>query len=336
MLLSTIISVGLAATLHAAPVMLNGAGSTFAEPIYSKWSAEYQKIDKDAQINYQGIGSGAGIKQMLAGTVDFAGTDDPMSKEDSEKAKTKVLHIPIALGAVVASYNLENTDGLVLSGPVLAKIFNGSITKWNDKEIAALNAKLQLPATDIVVITRSDSSGTTAVFSDYLAKVSPEWTGKNGKTVNWFKGSLGGKGNAGVTGLIRQTPGAVGYVELTYALENKLPYASMQNRAGKVIAPSITSVSNAADKVLNEALKNEFKISLTDSPAKDAYPIASFTWLLVYDKMPASKGKTLVAFAKWTQSDEAQEFAKALNYSPIPKSLRLHVVKAINGVKLEK
>lgn len=320
---------------QANPTTLNGAGSTFAEPLYTKWFSIYQKTDKSNQFNYQGIGSGAGMKQLLAGTVDFAGSDDPMKEEDSAKAKAHVLHVPIALGAVVISYNLPLEKTLVLSGPVIAKIFNGTIKKWNDAEILKLNANAKLPNLDIAVATRADGSGTTAVFSEYLSKVSPEWVGKNGKTVDWFKGSIAAKGNAGVAGLIKQSPGTIGYIELVYAQENKLSFATLQNKAGKLIEASAKSVSAAAAHVKTEALAKEFKISITNSAEDTAYPISAFTWLLIFDKMPKEKGTAIVNFARWAMSADAQKSASEINYAPVPEEIRAEALKKLADVKFE-
>lgn len=323
------------AATATASTLVNGAGSTFAEPVYTKWFNEYQKTEKDSQFNYQGIGSGAGIKQLIAGTVDFAGSDVPMNKEESTQAKTPVLHIPVAMGAVVVTYNIDLKAPLKLSGPVLADIFDGKITQWNDARIQALNKGVTLPATSIAVATRSDGSGTTAVFTEYLAKESPAWVGKDGKAVNWFKGSLGGKGNAGVAGLVKQTPGAIGYVELVYALSNKLAFADIQNKAGQFVTASAKSVSSAAAGTTKDALAQDFKISITDSKAKDAYPISSFTWMLVYDHMGADKGVAVKKFATWALSDKAQDLASTINYAPVPKDLRSAVLKKIAKIEIK-
>lgn len=318
-----------------AAVNINGAGSTFAEPLYTRWMSDFEKSEKAANFNYQGVGSGAGMKQMIEGTVDFAGTDDPMKTEDAAKAKAGVIHVPIAIGAVVVSYNLQLEKPLRLNGPVTAKIFNGTINKWNDPEIAKLNPGLKLPDQAIAVATRSDGSGTTAVFSEYLAKVSPEWQGKNGKTVKWFPQSLGAKGNAGVTGLIKQNAGTVGYVELVYALENKLPIAHLQNKAGEFVEPTAKSASAAGQGIKKEAVEKQFKVSLTDSAQKGAYPISAFTWMLVYDKMPKEKGTEIVKFAKWILSDAAQNTAASINYAAVPKDVRAEVLKSLDKVKLD-
>lgn len=318
-----------------AAISINGSGSTFAEPVYTKWFADFQKKNTKAQFNYQGVGSGAGIKQLLEGTVDFAGSDDPMKPEDAAKAKETVLHVPIALGAVVVSYNAPITGVLKLTGPVIAKIFNGTINKWNDTAIAKLNPTLTLPDLAIVVATRSDGSGTTAVFSEYLSKVSADWTGKNGKTVKWFTGSLGAKGNAGVAGLIKQNPGTIGYVELVYAKENNLPFALVENKKGEFVEATSASVSTAAEGIKKEAVANDFKVSITDSAHKGAYPISSFTWMLIFEKMPKEKGTEIVKFAKWALGEEAQKTAASINYSPVPKEIRAEVLKAIAKIKLQ-
>lgn len=332
-LVITLALVAAMSSTASANTLVNGAGSTFAEPVYTKWFNEYQKTEKEAQFNYQGIGSGAGIKQLIAGTVDFAGTDVPMNSEESTQAKNPVLHIPIAMGAVVVIYNIELKQALKLNGTVLADIFGGKITKWNDAKIQELNKGVALPDLAIAVSTRSDGSGTTAVFSEYLAAVSPEWVGKNGKTVNWFKGSLGGKGNAGVAGLVKQTPGAIGYVELVYALENKLAFADVQNKAGKFVTASAKTVSNAAAGVTKEALEKEFKVSLIDAKGKEAYPISAFTWMLVYDKMGKEKGTAVKKFATWAMGEKAQTIASEINYAPVPKDLRTAVLKKIEKIE---
>ena len=275
------------------------------------------------------------MKQLLEGTVDFAGSDDPMKAEDEAKATSKVLHVPVAMGAVVVSYNAPITGSLRLSGPVVAGLFNGKITKWNDAAIAKLNPKTTLPDLAIVVATRSDGSGTTAVFSEYLSKVSPDWAGKNGKTVKWFSGSLGAKGNAGVAGLIKQNPGTIGYVELVYAKENALPAALIENKKGEFVEATTASVSLAGEGMKKEAIANNFKVSLTDSAQKGAYPISSFTWMLMFEKMPKEKGTEIVNFAKWALADSAQKTASSINYSPVPKEIRAEALKALAKVQLQ-
>lgn len=323
------------ASLAYGNVLINGAGSTFAEPVYTKWFSEYLKTDKSTQFNYQGIGSGAGIKQLIAGTVDFAGTDVPMNAEETAQSKSPVLHVPIAMGAVVVTYNLDLSAKLKLNGPVLAAIFDGRILKWNDPKIQELNKGLALPDRAIAVSTRSDGSGTTAVFTEYLAKVSPEWKGKDGKTVKWFKGSLGAKGNAGVAGLVKQAPGAIGYVELVYALENKLPFAELQNKAGKYITASEKSVSAAAAASVKDAVAKDFKVSITDAVGAEAYPISAFTWMLINNSMPKEKGQAIKNFAKWAMDDNAQKITTEINYAPVPKELRKAVLGKIEKIELK-
>jgi phosphate transport system substrate-binding protein len=319
----------------AAPVLLNGAGSTFVEPVYTKWFSEYQKVDGSVAVNYQGIGSGGGIRQLIAGTVDFGASDAPMTADEEKLAGKPVVHIPLVLGAVVVSYNLPSLKSLKLTGPVIADIFSGKITKWNDAKIASLNPTEKLPDSAIIVATRSDGSGTTAVFTDYLAKVSADWKGKAGKTVDWFKGSIGAKGNAGVAGLIKQSEGSIGYVELVYALENKLPFALVQNKKSEFIQASTKSVSAAAaGHVTDDMVKNNFKLSITNSDLKGAYPISSFTWMLVYDGMAKDKGEKLIKLIKWTLSTQAQDMAGGINYAPLPVELRKKVLAQVEKVKL--
>ena len=287
-------------------------------------------------VNYQGIGSGGGIRQLTAGTVDFGASDAPMTAEEEKAAQKSVVHIPAVLGAVVASYNVKLEKPLRLDGNTLAQIFSGKITKWNDTQIAKLNPGLKLPDLGIVVATRSDGSGTTAVFTDYLAKVSPDWTGKAGKTVDWFKGSVGAKGNAGVAGLIKQTEGTIGYVELVYALSNNLPFATLKNKKGEFVEASTASVSAAAGgKVVEEMAKNDFKLSITDSDIKGAYPISSFSWIIIYDGMTKEKGTPMLALLKWAMQDKAQDMATSLNYAAVPKALRLKILARLEKIKLQ-
>jgi phosphate transport system substrate-binding protein len=320
----------------AATTGLTGAGSTFVEPIFTKWFSEYQKQTPEVNVNYQGIGSGGGIRQLTAGTVDFGASDAPMTGDEEKNAPKPVIHVPVVLGAVVASYNLKLDKPLRLDGTTLAAIFSGKITKWNAPEIAKLNPGLKLPETAIVVATRSDGSGTTAVFTDYLSKVSKDWEGKAGKTADWFKGSVGAKGNAGVAGLIKQSEGTIGYVELVYALSNNLPFATMKNKTGEFIEASPKSVSLAAGgKVVEEMAKHDFKLSITDSNAKGAYPISSFSWLLVYDGMSKDKGAPMMELVKWSLQDSAQDMAAGMNYAPVPKALRTKVLARLQKVQLK-
>lgn len=322
------------AAVAAESLLINGAGATFPYPLYSKWFAEYHKAHSDIQFNYQSIGSGGGIQQITAKTVDFGATDAPMSSGDMSATDAPLFHIPTTLGAVVVSYNAPISGELKLSGEVIANIYLGKITKWNDPAIAALNSGVTLPATDILVVYRSDGSGTTYVFTDYLTKVSGAWSGKigTGKSVKWPVG-IGAKGNEGVTGMIKQTPGALGYVELNYAIENKLPYASVSNKAGKFIKPTVATVSAAASDV--SKIPADYRVSITDSAAAEAYPISSFTYLLVYIKQTdAAKGKALVDFLNWAMT-EGQKISPSLNYSPLPEALVAKVQKTISEIKIK-
>ena len=325
----------LAANAFAAETMINGAGATFPEPIYTKWFTEYRKVDSSVTINYQGIGSGGGIRQLTAGTVDFGASDAPMNEEEVKAAGKPVAHIPTVMGAVVVSYNLKLDKPLKLTGEVVGEIFQGKITKWNDAKIAAKNPGVKLPDQAIIVATRSDGSGTTAVFTDYLAKVNEGWKGKAGKTVDWFKGSVAAKGNAGVAGLIKQNEGTVGYVELVYAVENKLPFALIENKAGQFVEANMKSVSAASAKAVGDMEKNDFKLSITNADGKESYPISSFTWILLYDQSPKDKGQKIVGLLKWALGDAGQKMAADMNYAPLPKELRGKVLARLGKVKLQ-
>lgn len=313
-----------AAVADAQSVALTGAGATFPYPIYSKWFSDYA-AKTGVRINYQSIGSGGGIRQLSEQTVDFGASDAPMSDDELSKAKGgKVLHFPMVLGAVVVTYNLPDVSkSLKLSGIVLGDIFLGKITRWNDPRIAALNVGVKLPAKDILVVHRSDGSGTTYVFTDYLAAVSPAWAAgpAKGKEVRWPVG-LGGKGNEGVAGQVRQIIGSIGYVELAYARQNRLSYAEMQNASGAFVAPTIEAITEAAAAAASKLGKNtDYRVSIVNAPGKKAYPISSFTWLLVYEKMPnAEKSKTLTDFLKYALND-GQRSASALDYAPLPVAL---------------
>ena len=300
---------------------LTGAGATFPYPIYSKWFADYA-AKTGVKINYQSIGSGGGIRQLTEGTVDFGASDAPMSDDEQAKLKTPVLHVPTVLGAVVITYSLPGVDkALKLNGDVLAKIFEGTIVKWNAAPIAALNPGVKLPSNDILVVHRSDGSGTTYIFTDYLSAVSADWAkapGK-GKEIQWPVG-IGGKGNEGVAGQVKQTPYAIGYVELVYARQNKLPYALMQNASGKFIEPSVTSVTSAAASAKLPAT-TDFRVSIVNAPGADAYPISSFTYLLIPKTFAdAAKGKKLIDFVKWAIHD-GEKSAPALDYAPLPEAI---------------
>lgn len=329
-----VLSMTLSLTAYAAPVQINGAGATFPYPLYSKWFSEYQKVDGEIQINYQSIGSGGGIRQFLDKTVDFGASDAPMTDEQLAKATSPVLHIPTVLGAVVMTYNLpEAGTDLKLSSDVIADMFLGKVTLWNDKRIADANPMLKLPATAILIAHRSDGSGTTNIFTDFLSKVSPEWKTKvgTGTAVNWPTG-LGGKGNEGVTGLIKQTPGAIGYVELIYAANNKLPVATIKNKAGNWVTPSPKTVTAAADAAI-KSMPEDFRVSITDAAGKEAYPISGFTYLLVSKDMKpmGAKGKAMVKFLKWSMQD-GQKNAEPLDYAPLPKSLAKKVEAKIASI----
>lgn len=318
-----------------AATLVNGAGATFPYPLYSKWFSEYQKVDADSQFNYQSIGSGGGIRQFSEKTVDFGATDAPMTEEQLKKAQGPVLHIPTVLGAVVVTYNLPAAGpGLKLSGDIIADIFLGKITSWADPRIAKLNPGKTLTG-DVMVVHRSDGSGTTNIFTDYLGKVSPEWKTKAGvgQAVSWPVG-LGGKGNEGVAGLIKQTPGTIGYVELIYAKSNNLPYASVQNKAGQFIEPTMDSVSAAADGFLKD-MPADYRLSITNAEGKKSYPLSAFTYLLVWKSMPDAKGEKIVKFLKWATT-EGQKMAANLHYAPLPKAMLKKVEATIGSIETKK
>jgi phosphate transport system substrate-binding protein len=313
-------------------VLINGAGATFPYPIYSKWFDEYGKANPGVMFNYQSIGSGGGIKQITAKTVDFGASDGPMTMDQLTAAPGRIYHIPTVMGAVVIAYNLEGVaKGLKLSGDVLADIYLGKITQWNDPRITEQNAGVNLPSSSIVVVHRSDGSGTSYIFTDYLSKVSSEWASKVGKStsVNWPLG-LGGKGNEGVAGMLKQTPGSIGYVELAYAKENVLPYASLKNQSGAYIEPTLASTSKAAD---GADIPSDFRVSVVNSPNPEAYPIASFTWLLIYKQMDNHvKGKAIVDFIRWAITD-GQKYAEDLDYAPLPPNVVALIQKKLDQVK---
>lgn len=315
---------------------LNGAGSSFAAPLYARWAADYEK-KTGIKVNYQSVGSGAGVKQFSEMTVDFGGTDAPMT--DAELAAAKggaVLHVPTGMGAVVLTYNLPDlTKELRVSPAVIAGMFMGTVTKWNDAQIAKLNPGVKLPATDIVVVHRSDGSGTTFIWTSYLTAVSPEWAKRvgAGKDVKWPVG-LGGAQNAGVAGQVKQLPGAVGYVELAYARQNKLGYALIENSSGNFVAPTTAGVTAAAAAVAKGLPANtDYRVSILNAPGKDAYPISSMTWALVYTKQAdAAKGKKLVEFLKYGIT-EGQKSGEALDYAPLPEAIVKSLEKRLNEVK---
>jgi len=316
-----------------AQTTLNGAGATFPYPMYSKWFSEYHKAHPEVQINYQSIGSGGGIRQVLAGTVDFGASDGPMTDEQLAQSKTKILHVPTVLGAVVPAYNIPGVTGEVKFTPqALAGIFLGKITTWNDSAISSANPGIKFPSDPIVVVHRSDGSGTTFIFTDYLSKVSSDWQSQVGKgtSVKWPVG-LGGKGNEGVAGMIRQMQGAIGYIELIYAVQNNIPYGTVKNAAGDFVKADLASVTTAAASV--KAMPADFRVSITNPPGKGAYPISSFTWLLIpaQSKDPA-KGKILNEFLSW-MVDSGQKMTADLTYAPLPANVASKVKEQIKQIR---
>jgi len=322
----------LALPLLGQTTTLNGAGATFPYPMYSKWFSEYNKLHPDVQINYQSIGSGGGIRQVLSQTVDFGASDGPMSDDQLSQAKVKILHIPTVMGAVVPAYNVPGITGeLKFTPQVLADIFLNKITSWDNAAIAKANPGVKLPNTPIIVIHRSDGSGTTFIFTDYLSKVSKEWetTVGKGTSVKWPIG-LGGKGNEGVAGQVRQLPGAIGYVELIYAVQNNIPYGSVQNAAGQFLKASLEGVTEAAATV--KTMPADFRVSITNAPGKTAYPISSFTWLLIPVQAKDPKnGKILADFLNWMVTD-GQKMTTQLAYAPLPDNVAEKVKAAIKQV----
>ncbi len=327
----------LVCVLLAMPVVaqttLNGAGATFPYPIYSKWFSEYQKAHPEVQINYQSIGSGGGIRQVTAGTVDFGASDMPMTDKQLSDSKIKILNLPTVLGAVVPAYNVPGVTGEVKFTPeALSGIFLGKISKWNDKAITAANPGVNFPDKDIIVVHRSDGSGTSFIWTDYLAKVSADWKSQVGSdtSVKWPIG-MGGKGNEGVAGMIRQLSGSIGYVELIYAVQNNIPYGSVKNAAGSFIKASLESVTAAAASA--PKMPADFRVSITNSPGKDAYPISSFTWLLIpAQSKSAANGKILADFLNWMVTD-GQKLTAPLSYASLPDSV---VAKEKDAIKLVK
>jgi phosphate transport system substrate-binding protein len=317
---------------------INGAGATFPYPMYSKWFDEYHKKNASLQINYQSIGSGGGIKQVTEGTVDFGATDGPMNDDQlkayQDKHGSGILHFPTVLGAAVPTYNIPGVDAALNFTPeAMAGIFLGNVTKWNDPLIAGANKGVNLPATGIVVVHRADGSGTTYIWTDYLSKVSEEWKAKVGKgtSVNWPVG-LGGKGNEGVTGSIKNTPNSIGYVELIYAEANKIPFGSVKNSSGVFVKATLAAVSAAAAGAAKD-MPEDFRVSITNAPGKAAYPISSFTWLLIPQKFSdASKRDALKGFLKWALGD-GQNYAESLSYAKLPKEVVTQELKAIDKIQ---
>lgn len=320
------------ATSVASAQKLTGAGATFPYPIYSKWFSEYAQAHPGVEINYQSIGSGGGIRQVTAGLVDFGATDGPATDEQLAASKTKLIHIPTVLGAVVPIFNVPGVSDLKFSPDVLADIFLGKISAWNDPRIAKDNAGVHLPDQKIIIVHRSDGSGTTYIFTDYLSKVSQEWAGGPGKgtSPSWPVG-VGGKGNEGVAGLVRQLPGALGYVELIYALQNKITFGSVKNAAGNFQKASIDGVTEAAASI--KQLPADYRVSITNAPGATAYPISSFTWLLVPLKSPdAAKGKVIKDLLSWIINSGEDEVS-ALSYAPLPKSVAEKVLKTVYSLQ---
>ena len=335
MIIRRLIGFALLAVLAAAPTRalaqnINAAGATFPYPIYSKWFDEYHKLRPNVQINYQSIGSGGGIRQLLDKTVDFGASDGPMTDEQLQQASFKILHFPTVLGADVPSYNIPGVSAeLKFTPEALAAIFLGKVTKWNDPAIAGTNPGVKLPSEDIVVVHRSDGSGTTYIWTDYLSKVSEEWRTKVGKntSVNWPVG-LGGKGNEGVAGLVKQTPYSLGYIELIYAVQNNIPYGSVRNAAGEFVKASLAGVSAAAAGAV-KSMPDDFRVSITNAAGKDAYPISSFTWLLIPAQISdAAKKAAIKDFLGWMLTS-GQQFCEPLAYAKLPKEVVAKEQKAV-------
>ena len=324
----------LAGATLGAQAIINGAGATFPNPIYQKWFSEYNKLHSDVRINYQPVGSGGGIQQVSAGTVFFGASDAAMTDDQLQAAKGKLLHFPTVLGGVVPIYNIPGVNAeLKFTGPALADIFLGKITKWNDPALAKANEGVQLPNTDIVVIHRSEGSGTTYILTDFLAKVSPEWKSKVGVGAqpNWPAG-IGAKGSDAVTGQVKQTPGAIGYTELTYALTNKFSFGSVQNRAGKFVKATPESVRAAAAAAAGK-MPADFRVSIANADGDGVYPLSSFTWLLLYqDPKDKAQAKVMVEFVKWAVQD-GQKFAPDMGYAPLPKAVVDLELKALARIK---
>jgi phosphate transport system substrate-binding protein len=317
------------------PLRINGAGATFPNPIYQKWFSEYNKLHTNVEINYQSIGSGGGIQQVTKQTVFFGASDGPMTADQLQGAPGNIMHFPTVLGAVVPVYNLPGVSAeLKFSGPVLADVFLGKITKWNDPAIAKLNAGVTLPATDITVAHRADGSGTTYIWVDFLSKISPEWKSKVGvaTSVNWPTG-VGGRGNEGVAGLVKQTPGALGYVELVYALQNKIAYGSVLNAAGESVKATVDAVTAAAAAAATQ-MPADFRVSITNAPGKGVYPISSFTWILLYENAKdKGQAKAMVDFMKWALAD-GQKYCADLGYAPLPAAVVKLEMDALAKIKV--
>jgi phosphate transport system substrate-binding protein len=335
-LLALAASAAMVAGVAAQNMTINGAGATFPYPIYSKWFSEYNKLHSTIRINYQSIGSGGGIRQVTNQTVFFGASDGPMTNDQLLAAPSRILHFPTVLGADEPVYNIHGVNQeLKFTGAVLANIFLGKVTKWNDPSIVQLNPGVNLPGTTITVVHRADSSGTTYIWVDYLAKVSPEWKSRAGvaTAVNWPVG-LGGQGNEGVAGLVSQTPGALGYVELIYALQNKLAYGTVQNMAGEFTKATVDSVTKAAASAAGK-MPPDFRVSITNAPGNGVYPISSFTWLLMYQNpKDKNQGKAMVDFVKWALSD-GQKYCAELGYAPLPAEVVKMELAQLATIKLQ-
>ena len=330
-----ILAIAASARSSSADMLINGAGATFPYPIYSKWFDVYAKENPGIKFNYQSIGSGGGIRMLSNRTVAVGASDAPMTDQQLSDAPGKILHFPSVMGADVIAYNLPGFTGtLRLTGPLIAEIFQGKVTKWDDDKIKAQNPGAAIPSQDIVVCHRSDGSGTTFIFVDYLSKVSPSWAAEVGKgtSVKWPVG-LGGKGNEGVTALVKQTPGAIGYIELIYALNNNIPYAELQNKAGHWVKATLEGVTAAAASVANN-MPEDFRVSITDAPGPDAYPISSFTWLLVYQQQSnKAEAEQIVKFLHWALSS-GQKYAPDLKYAPLPAAVVQKEEAQIGQIKM--
>jgi phosphate transport system substrate-binding protein len=324
----------LATALSAQTLKINGAGATFPNPIYTKWFDQYHNMHPNVEINYQSIGSGGGIRQLSAGTVFFGASDGPMTNDQITAAGFRIVHLPTVLGGVVPVYNVpEISAELKFTGPVLADIFLGKITKWNDAAIRATNPGVNLPNSEITVVHRSDGSGTSYIWCDYLSKVSAEYRKTVGvaTSVNWPAG-VGAKGNEGVAGLVKQTPGSIGYVELIYALQNKISYAAVQNLAGEWVRASTETVSNAASAAA-KAMPKDFRVSITNAPGHNVYPISSFTWLLLQESpKDVARSRTMADFMRWALTD-GQQYAPQLGYAPLPKEVVALEMEALKKVR---
>jgi phosphate transport system substrate-binding protein len=335
-MIKKLITVLMLITVNAFPILalsLNGAGATFPAPIYTKWFSDYAK-ETGVKVNYQAIGSGGGIKQFTAGVVDFGASDAFMNNAEISAAGGNILHIPTVIGGVVIIYNLPGIENLKLDSNTIAEIFMGNITKWNDPQLVALNPDKNLPNKSIIVVRRADSSGTTSIFTNYLTKTNTSWAAKvgEGKTIKWPIG-LGGKGNFGVAGLVKQMQGAIGYAEFAYAMENKIAYATLKNKKGNFIAPSIETIKASAEAILNGDSAKDFRVNITNAPGADSYPISGLTWILIPQKSEdKSKGEALKNLLLWCLSD-GQKYAEKMYYAPLPANMVTKINTVLNNLK---